>query len=128
MYEWSEEHKMIRDAVRQFIEAEVRPLRDELEFGDTPPYDVIRSFYRTFGMDQMARDSFSRRIKRDKEVEAGTAAPLEGREPAGNNAGMTLIPIIELCRCSPGLVTAMGVSTGLAAATIMSRGTVRQKE
>ncbi|MEN9595252.1 MAG: hypothetical protein RLY23_1735 [Actinomycetota bacterium] len=128
MYEWSEEHKMIRDAVRQFIEAEVRPLRDELEFGDTPPYDVIRSFYRTFGMDQMARDSFSRRIKRDKEVEAGTAAPLEGREAAGNNAGMTLIPIIELCRCSPGLVTAMGVSTGLGAGTIMSRGTVRQKE
>lgn len=128
MYEWSEEHKMIRDAVRQFIEAEVRPLRDELEFGDTPPYDVIRSFYRTFGMDQMARDSFSRRIKRDKEVEAGTAAPLEGREAAGSNAGMTLIPIIELCRCSPGLVTAMGVSTGLGAGTIMSRGTVRQKE
>lgn len=128
MYEWSEEHKMIRDAVRQFIEAEVRPLRDELEFGDTPPYEVIRSFYRTFGMDQMARDSFSRRIKRDKEVEAGTAAPLEGREAAGNNAGMTLIPIIELCRCSPGLVTAMGVSTGLGAGTIMSRGTVRQKE
>ncbi|MBJ7513322.1 MAG: acyl-CoA dehydrogenase family protein [Acidimicrobiia bacterium] len=128
MYEWSEEHKMIRDAVRQFIEAEVRPLRDELEFGDTPPYDVIRSFYRTFGMDQMARDSFSRRNKRDKEVEAGTAAPLEGREAAGNNAGMTLIPIIELCRCSPGLVTAMGVSTGLGAGTIMSRGTVRQKE
>lgn len=128
MYEWSEEHKMIRDAVRQFIDAEVRPLRDELEFGDTPPYDVIRSFYRTFGMDQMARDSFSRRITRDKEVEAGTAAALEGREAGGNNAGMTLIPIIELCRCSPGLVTAMGVSTGLGAGTIMSRGTVRQKE
>ena len=39
-----------------------------------------------------------------------------------------LLPIIELCRCSPGLVTAMGVSTGLAAATIMSRGTTEQKE
>ncbi|CAB4789822.1 MAG: acyl-CoA dehydrogenase [Actinobacteria bacterium] len=128
MYEWSEEHKMIRDAVRQFIDAEVRPRREELEFGDTPPYDVIRSFYRTFGMDQMARDSFARRIARDAEVEAGNAPAPEGREPAGNNAGMTLIPIIELCRCSPGLVTAMGVSTGLAAATIMSRGTVRQKE
>ncbi len=128
MYEWSEEHKMIRDAVRQFIDAEVRPRREELEFGDIPPYDVIRSFYRTFGMDQMARDSFARRIARDAEVEAGTAPAPEGREPAGNNAGMTLIPIIELCRCSPGLVTAMGVSTGLAAATIMSRGTVRQKE
>jgi alkylation response protein AidB-like acyl-CoA dehydrogenase len=128
MYEWSEEHKMIRDAVRQFIEAEVRPRREELEFGDSHPYDVIRSFYRAFGMDQMARDSFARRIKRDKEVEAGTAPAPEGREAAGNNAGMTLIPIIELCRCSPGLVTAMGVSTGLGAGTIMSRGTVRQKE
>ena len=119
---------MIRDAVRQFIDAEVRPRREELEFGDTPPYEVIRTFYRTFGMDQMARDSFARRMVRDREVEAGTAAAPEGREAAGNNAGMTLIPIIELCRCSPGLVTAMGVSTGLAAGTIMSRGTVRQKE
>ena len=119
---------MIRDAVRQFIDAEVRPRREELEFGDTPPYEVIRTFYRTFGMDQMARDSFARRMVRDREVEAGTAAAIEGREAAGNNAGMTLIPIIELCRCSPGLVTAMGVSTGLAAGTIMSRGTVRQKE
>ncbi len=128
MYEWSEEHLMIRDAVRQFIDAEVRPRREELEFGDTPPYEVIRTFYRTFGMDQMARDSFARRMVRDREVEAGTAAAPEGREAAGNNAGMTLIPIIELCRCSPGLVTAMGVSTGLAAGTIMSRGTVRQKE
>ena len=42
MYEWSDEHKMIRDAVRAFVEAEVRPKREELEFGDTPPYDVIR--------------------------------------------------------------------------------------
>jgi len=57
----------------------------------------------------------------------GGAAPSEERG-GGGNAGMTLIPIIELCRCSPGLVTAMGVSTGLAAATIMSRGTIAQKE
>ena len=39
-----------------------------------------------------------------------------------------LLPIIELCRCSPGLVTAMGVSVGLAAGTIMSKGTAAQKE
>jgi alkylation response protein AidB-like acyl-CoA dehydrogenase len=41
---------------------------------------------------------------------------------------MQLIPIIELCRYSPGLVTAMGVSMGLTAAAIMSRGTVAQQE
>ncbi|MFM7270879.1 MAG: acyl-CoA dehydrogenase family protein [Actinomycetes bacterium] len=127
MYEWSDEHRMIRDAVRQWVEAEVRPRRDELEFGDTPPYDVIRSLYSTFGMDAMARDTFKRRIERERAAAEG-GAPASEERGGGGNAGMTLIPIIELCRCSPGLVTAMGVSTGLAAATIMSRGTIAQKE
>jgi alkylation response protein AidB-like acyl-CoA dehydrogenase len=41
---------------------------------------------------------------------------------------MTMIPIIEICRYSPGMVTAMGVSMGLTSAAIMSRGTIAQKE
>jgi hypothetical protein len=41
---------------------------------------------------------------------------------------MQLIPIIELCRFCPGLVTAMGVSVGLTAASILSKGTAAQKE
>ena len=41
---------------------------------------------------------------------------------------MQLIPIIELCRYCPGMVTAMGVSVGLTAAAIMSKGTLAQKE
>ena len=40
---------------------------------------------------------------------------------------MTLIPIIELCRVCPGMVTAMGVSMGLTASAIMSKGTTAQK-
>ena len=125
MYEWSDEHKMIRDAVRDFVEKEVRPRREELEFGDTPPYDVIRKLYSTFGMDEMARASFAKRIAQEK----GEPAPAkESDADSGAGAGFMLLPIIELCRCSPGLVTAMGVSTGLAAGTIMSRGTVAQKE
>src|SRR5206468_6330678 len=39
-----------------------------------------------------------------------------------------MIPMIELCRYCPGMVTAMGVSVGLTAAAIMSRGTTAQKE
>ena len=39
-----------------------------------------------------------------------------------------MIPIIELCRYCPGMVTAMGVSMGLTSAAIMSRGTTAQKE
>ena len=126
MYEWSDEHRMIRDAVRDFVEKEVRPRREELEFGDTPPYEVIRKLFKTFGLDEMAKASFAKRIAR----ETGEAEPTEGEtgETTARAAGFMLLPIIELCRCSPGLVTAMGVSTGLAAATIMSRGTVAQKE
>src|SRR3954452_13851877 len=125
MFEWSEEQLMIRDAVRQFVENEIAPMRDELEHGDTPPYDILRKLFSTFGMDAMARDQFKRRIEREK---AGETAPAPGGDQAGGGAAMILIPIIELCRYCPGMVTAMGVSVGLTAAAIMSRGTTAQKE
>ena len=67
MYEWSDEQKMMREAVRQFIEAEIAPNVDEYEHGDTPPYDVLRKMFHTFGIDAMARDGFNRRIEREKE-------------------------------------------------------------
>ena len=73
MYEWSDEHKMIRDAVRDFVEKEVRPRREELEFGDTPPYDVIRKLYSTFGMGDMAR-AVVREAHRAREGRGRTAS------------------------------------------------------
>src|SRR5207342_890141 len=47
---------------------------------------------------------------------------------AGMELAMRMIPIIELSRHSPGMVTALGVSMGLTAGAIMSRGTIAQKE
>src|SRR5437868_10861860 len=126
MFEWSEEQQMIRDAVRQFIEAEIVPKRDELEHGDLPPYDILRKLFATFGMDAMAREGFKRRIEAEK---AGEKRPARGDDEGGGaGAGMMMIPIIELCRHCPGMVTAMGVSMGLTSAAIMSRGTVAQRE
>src|SRR5690554_4233692 len=131
MLKWSEEQQMVRDAVRQFVEKEVASRREELEFGDTPPYDVLRKLYSTFGMDTMAADRFDRQIEFEKKVEAAVAAgeepPTRGRSGSADSSIM-MIPIIELCRHSPGLVTALGVSTGLTAAAINSKGTIRQKE
>jgi acyl-CoA dehydrogenase len=121
MFEWPEELKMVRDAVRQFVDNEIRPHREELEHGDLPPYDLLRKLYKTFGMDQMAADSFDRRIAAEESGEP------EKRE-SGGGGGFTLLPIIELCKCSPGMVTAMGVSVGLAATSIMSKGTTAQKK
>lgn len=127
MYEWPEELKMVRDAVRDFVEKEIRPHRDELEFGDTPPYDVLRKLYKTFGLDEMARATFEKRIEREKAAAAGEEP--EERDVDETTGGlMAIVPIIELCKCSPGMVTAMGVSVGLTAAAIMGKGTIAQKE
>jgi alkylation response protein AidB-like acyl-CoA dehydrogenase len=129
MYEWSEEHRMIIDAVRRFVDDEIRPHVEELEHGDMPPYDILRKLFATFGMDAMARDSFKRQIERERSADTTPVdtAPAEPSERRGD-AGMSLIPIIELCRVCPGMVTAMGVSMGLTSAAIMSKGTIAQKE
>ena len=132
MFQWSDEQEMVRQAVRDFVDREIRPHREELEFGDLPPYDLLRKLFATFGMDAMQRESFKRRIERERAIEAGDATA--ERDDAGdgtrdpNSIAFTMIPIIELCRVCPGMVTAMGVSMGLTASAIMSKGTVAQKE
>src|SRR4030081_922751 len=104
MFEWSEEQQMIRDAVRQFIQAEIVPQRDELEHGDLPPYDILRKMFATFGMDAMARESFKRQIERERAALETPAESGREREPSATDQGTAafgLLPIIELCRCSP---------------------------
>jgi acyl-CoA dehydrogenase len=125
VYRWSDEQLMIRDAVRQFVEAEIAPQRDELEHGDLPPYDILRKLFATFGLDAMARDRFKHQIEREK---AGEEREERGGGRDATAVAMGIIPIIELCRWCPGMVTAMGVSMGLTSAAIMSRGTTAQKE
>jgi alkylation response protein AidB-like acyl-CoA dehydrogenase len=132
MYRWSDEQLMVQDAVRQFVQAEIKPRVEELEHGDLPPYDILRKLFATFGMDQMARDRFKRQIEFEKlvaeAVAKGEAPPERAKREGGTDSSLTLIPIIELCRYCPGMVTAMGVSMGLTAAAINGRGTIAQKE
>jgi hypothetical protein len=124
MFEWSEEQAAIRDAVRRFVEEEIKPNVEELEHGDTPPYEVIRKLYRTFGLDAMAREGFKRQLER----KLSDKPESDRGEGGGGGAAMMLIPIIEICHYCPGIVTALGVSTGLAAGTIMKSGTPAQME
>ena len=132
MYRWSDEQLMLRDAVRRFIEAEIKPKLEELEHGDTPPYAILRKLFSTFGMDQMARDRFKRQMEFERSVAdavaKGEAPPERARREGGGDASLTLIPIVELCHYCPGMVTAMGVSMGLTSAAINNRGTIAQKE
>ena len=86
MFEWSEELQMVRDAVRSFVDNEIRPHREELEHGDLPPYDLLRKLYTTFGMDEMARDSFKRRIEAEKTRRRHASARRDARGDAASRA------------------------------------------
>ena len=135
MIDWSEPQRMMRDAVRSFVEAEIAPKVEELEHGDTPPYEVLRKMIKTFGIDVMAKAQFEKTISKEKAIAAGEYEPKtssktdeEKEMMRGEETAMSLIPIIELCKYCPGMVTAMGVSMGLTAGAIMSKGTIAQKE
>ena len=130
MFEWSEQQKQIRDMLRRFVEAEIVPQREALEFGDTPPYDILRKFLKTFGADDMARAQFDAEIAREK----SGAPPRERKvrtefsQNAAEAAAIRILPIIEISRHSLGMITALGVSVGLTAGAIMKKGTLAQKE
>ena len=128
MYQWSEMELAIQDAIRQFVDAEIRPLREELEFGDLPPYDILRKLWKTFGIDVMATEALNKMLakERDGAPAGGTGGGMGGA--LGGQGGMGVILVKEICRVCPGFVGAFGVSLGLGAATILARGTPAQKQ
>lgn len=133
MIEWSEQSVMIRDMVRGFVEKEIVPQLDAIEYEGLPPYDLLRKMLKTFGMDAMAKMEFDKQIAREEALARGEAPPEKEKkegfnQAAAEQAAMRMIPIIEICRHAQGLVTAMGVSMGLAGGAIMSKGTLEQKK
>lgn len=129
MYEWSEEHQMMRMAVRQFIEKEIVPDIDAYEHEGRPPYDALRKMFSTFGIDVASRAAFAKRMEREAAGGSSGTDAVSGSEGGGrSDPAMTIIPTIELSRHCPGMVTALGVSMGLTSAAINARGTRAQKE
>ena len=128
MLEWSDIDLAVRDAVREFVDKEIRPHVDELESGDMAPYPIIRKLFATFGIAEMARDSLNKRLARLREGgEPSGTAPSGGMFGDGAG-GMGFVVVSELCRVCMGVVTGMGVSLGLTVPTIMGRGTLAQQE
>jgi alkylation response protein AidB-like acyl-CoA dehydrogenase len=128
MIEWSESDLLIRDAIRGFIDKEVRPNVDALESGELPPYPIIRKLFSEFGLDVMAAEAVKSML--DRERSRQDEKPSKGGSFGGvaEQASMAAIMISELAGVSLGTVAALGVSLGLGAATIMARGTLAQKE
>ena len=127
MIEWSDTDLMVRDAVRQFIDKEIRPHLDELESGELSPYPIARKLFSQFGLDVMAAESVKKMLDRERtgQREKDDGA---GGFGGGAQASMMAVLVSELSRVSIGLLSTASVSLGLGAATIMSRGTLAQKE
>lgn len=133
MIAWTEQQQMIRSMVRDFVEKEIVPHIDDLEYNGLPPYDILRKLYKTFGMDVMAAANFDKQIAREeageakeKPVKAVVNGPVS--EEALDAVAMGVLPIIEISRHCQGLITAMGVSVGLTSGAIMAKGTLAQKK
>jgi len=128
MIEWSEQQKLARGEIRKFIEAEIVPLNEQLEYGDLPPYDIIRKLYRTFGIDEISRARFEKSIAKEEALANGESlAPASETAEDDEDLSIDTLLSLELCRHAAGIVTAMGV-TQLAAGAIMSKGSIEQKK
>jgi alkylation response protein AidB-like acyl-CoA dehydrogenase len=133
MYEWSDTDIIMRDTMRVFIEKEIRPHLDALESGELSPYPIARKLFSEFGLDVMAGEAVKAMLEREHtnasaEAEQSTPRQGGGLGDVGAQASMAVAMISELAGVSIGLISTFGVSLGLGAATIMSRGTLAQKE
>jgi alkylation response protein AidB-like acyl-CoA dehydrogenase len=130
MIEWSDVDFAVRDAVREFVDKEIRPHVDALESGEMEPYPIIRKLFATFGIDAMARESLEKRLARMREGAQQSTKRASGGMFGGDgsSAGMGFVVVSELCRVCMGVVTGMGVSLGLTVPTIAARGTLAQQE
>jgi alkylation response protein AidB-like acyl-CoA dehydrogenase len=127
MIEWSDTDLMVRDAVRQFVDKEIRPHLDELETGALSPYPIMRKLYSQFGLDVMGAESVKKMLDRER-ADGGEKRDSSDGLGSGAQASMMAVLVSELARVSIGVLSTATVSIGLGAGTIASRGTLAQKE
>src|SRR5246500_1829615 len=136
MFEWSDTDLIMRDTIRGFIDKEIRPHLDELETGEISPYPIARKLFSEFGLDVLAAEAVKTMLDKERAKEAVVddgESRTEKRSSAGlghvgAQASMAAVLVSKLAGVSIGLLSTIGVSLGLGAATIMSRGTLAQKE
>ncbi|MET0453440.1 MAG: acyl-CoA dehydrogenase family protein, partial [Mycobacterium sp.] len=133
MIEWSDSDIIVRDTMRAFIDKEIRPHLDGLESGELSPYPFVRKLFSEFGLDVMGAEAIRAMLDEQRAREASRAEPEDEKTSGtlgkmGAQASMAVALISELAGVSIGLISTFGVSLGLGAATIMTRGTLAQKE
>jgi acyl-CoA dehydrogenase len=122
-FQLSEQEEMVGKMVRQWCERTLQPEIPALEAGDKAPWDLMRQFAKTFGLDQMAAAGVMKRIKRLREGQVAEKEGIAGGEPM-----LMYVVVKELARVSPGFAMGFGVSVGLAGGAMLAKGTPEQLE
>ncbi len=127
MFQFNSTHKMAQQAIRQFLDKEVRPhVIHHENHPEDPPYPLMKKLAKTMGLPTMVEGAFE---KMRKEEKAGG----EGAKPkriglGGGDPGMGAVAGIELARVCPGIALSFAATLGLYGSSVMSKGTLWQKE
>src|SRR6201995_583503 len=110
---------MVRDAVRQFVDKEIRPRLDELERGQLTRYPIARKLFSQFGLDVMAAESVKKMLDRERAKQEGAQPEKQdssddsgGMGGQGAQSSMVAVLVSEVARVSIGLLSTVGVSLG----------------
>jgi alkylation response protein AidB-like acyl-CoA dehydrogenase len=128
MFRLAEQQQMVQQMVRMWCERTLLPKVPALEAGDEAPWDLMRQFARTFGLDQMGAAGVQKRIAKLRNQESVPDAKDDLAEAAGGDPMNMYVVIKELSRISPGFAMGFGVSVGLAGGAILGKGTAEQLE
>src|SRR5262249_23535231 len=125
MFRLSEQQEMVQQMVRQWCERVLEPKVPALETGELEPWELMRTFARTFALDQMAASGAQKRIAK---LRGGGERERDLFEGAGGDPILGYVVIKDLSRVSPGFAMGWGVSVGLAGGAILAKGTPEQIE
>ncbi|MFW5924693.1 MAG: acyl-CoA dehydrogenase family protein [Myxococcota bacterium] len=129
MFEWSEQHQMMRQMLRQWLDANLEPATPHLEAERALPYDLMRKMFADFSMGEMITAQLRKVMERKASERAG--GPSEEAKGGGLGIGDpalgNLVPW-EMARVNPGFCLSFGAALGLAGSTIVSKGTAEQVE
>ena len=135
-FQLSEQARMVQGVVRQWCEKSLAPRIPALEAGEEMPWELMRQFVRSFGLDQMSAAGVKKRIARLREArtdaDGARAASGGGADDVTSATGgdpMLMMTVVkELSRVSPGFAMGFGVSLGLAGGALLAKGTAEQLE
>jgi alkylation response protein AidB-like acyl-CoA dehydrogenase len=114
LLDFSEDHKLAQQLIRNWCSTRLGPATAELEEGKTPPYALMRELCATFGIADTVRAAMSKPRR-------------EGPRRDSGEGPLMAILMMELSRYCPGFAMSFGASLGLCGGAIVARGNAEQR-